>query len=177
MRLQGTYEEAVVTILASVHFNSIANLRPELEPGTAILTRSAVTASVTAKIWQHWNVKGEGIAKAPCHQDIWEGVGIEATRRWLVSFTLRPLYPSGMSRRHPLDRRVGGAQRKFPAPAGNKLSAVQPVAYYRAAITTWKTTKLIWLQFLWPDGRAWALQTRGLFSANKTTQHRYETGR
>jgi hypothetical protein len=30
--------------------------------------------------------------------------------RWLVSFTLLPLYPRGKSPRHPLDRRLGGRQ-------------------------------------------------------------------
>jgi hypothetical protein len=30
--------------------------------------------------------------------------------RWVVSFTLRPLYPQGKSPRYPLDKRLGGPQ-------------------------------------------------------------------
>jgi len=31
--------------------------------------------------------------------------------RWVVSFTLRPLYPKGRNSWYSLDRRLGGAQR------------------------------------------------------------------
>jgi hypothetical protein len=57
----------------------------------------------------------------------------------VVSFTLRPLYPQGKSRRYPLDRRLGGPQsrsgrrgeEKILDPTGTRNSdplVVQPVA-------------------------------------------------
>jgi hypothetical protein len=54
---------------------------------------------------------------APRHEDV-SGSGGIATRipdlgtrwRWVVSFTLRPLYPQGKSPWYPLDRRLCGSQ-------------------------------------------------------------------
>jgi hypothetical protein len=59
--------------------------------------------------------------------------------RWkcVVSFTLRPLCAWGGSPRFPLDRRLGGpesrsgryGEKKNLSPAGNRITAVQPVAH------------------------------------------------
>jgi hypothetical protein len=59
--------------------------------------------------------------------------------RWLVRFMLRPLYTRGKRPRYPLDRRIGGPQRRcgcggekeendIIAPAGNWTPVVQPAA-------------------------------------------------
>jgi hypothetical protein len=57
--------------------------------------------------------------------------------RWVVSFVLLLLYPSGSSPRYPLDRRLGGPQnrsernqrKKKLAPAGNRTPAVRRYCY------------------------------------------------
>jgi hypothetical protein len=56
--------------------------------------------------------------------------------KWVVSFTLLPLYSRGNRPRHPLDRKLGGPQSrsgrceedKNLPPAGNTTRSVQPVA-------------------------------------------------
>jgi hypothetical protein len=56
------------------------------------------------------------------------------TRRWVVSFTPRSLYPRGNSPRYPLNRKLGGPQSRSESwevekiSAGNWTSVVQPVA-------------------------------------------------
>jgi hypothetical protein len=37
-------------------------------------------------------------------------LGLGTSWRWVVNFTLRPLYPRGKSPRYPVDRRLGGPQ-------------------------------------------------------------------
>jgi hypothetical protein len=57
--------------------------------------------------------------------------------RWLVSFTLRPLYPQGKSPWYPWDRRLGGLQsrsgrggeKKIPLPHRDSNPIIQPVAH------------------------------------------------
>jgi hypothetical protein len=59
--------------------------------------------------------------------------------RWVVNFTLRPLYPRGKSPRYPLDRKLGGPQSRSGRFGEEKIldptwtgtptpSVVQPVA-------------------------------------------------
>jgi hypothetical protein len=56
--------------------------------------------------------------------------------RWVVSFTLRPLYSQGNSPRYPLYERLDGAlsssgcygKKKTLVPAGNRTPTVQPLA-------------------------------------------------
>jgi hypothetical protein len=53
--------------------------------------------------------------------------------RWLVSFTPLPLYPRKMSTRHPLDRRLGGAQSRYgrildPTESGTPTPVTIPTA-------------------------------------------------
>jgi hypothetical protein len=44
----------------------------------------------------------------------------------VVSFTLRPLYPQGKSPWYPLDRRLGGPQRRLSIPeSGSKNSVTE----------------------------------------------------
>jgi hypothetical protein len=71
---------------------------------------------------------------------------LDARRRWMVSYTLGPLYSQGKNLSYSLDRRVGGLQsrserggeEKFQAPVGIRIP-VHPArspALYRWAIPT-----------------------------------------
>jgi hypothetical protein len=67
--------------------------------------------------------------------------------RWVVSFTLRPLYLKRKRPWYPLDGRLGGTQsrsgwrrEKFPAPAGNRTPdhpARSPALYHWATPAKW----------------------------------------
>jgi hypothetical protein len=62
--------------------------------------------------WLRYMWKGKIFPKdiwgSECIDQYFLDLGI--SRRWVVSFTLRPLYPRGESPRYPLDRRPGGRQ-------------------------------------------------------------------
>jgi hypothetical protein len=47
------------------------------------------------------------------------------TRRWVVSFTPRPLYSKGKNPRYPLDRRLGGPQSR--SGCGGVVKNFQPL--------------------------------------------------
>jgi hypothetical protein len=47
-------------------------------------------------------------------------------RRWAVSFTFRPFYPRGTSPRYPLNRKLGGLQRRLSAVEKRKNSQPPP---------------------------------------------------
>jgi hypothetical protein len=77
---------------------------------------------------------------APRHEGVlreWKYGATYSWWRWVVSFTLRPLYPQGKSPWYPLDRKLGGYQsrsghggeEKYSQPLpGLEPSIVQPVA-------------------------------------------------
>jgi hypothetical protein len=58
-------------------------------------------------------------------------------RRWVVSFTIRPLYSRGKSRRYALDRRLGGSQSQSGRGEEEKNSqpppGIEPPNPYRPA--------------------------------------------
>jgi hypothetical protein len=70
---------------------------------------------------------------APCHEgalgnrDIAPRILELGTRwRWVVSFKRRPLYPQEKSRRHPLDRSLGGPQSRSGSGCTEKNSQPLP---------------------------------------------------
>jgi hypothetical protein len=80
--------------------------------------------------------------------------------RWVASFTPQPLYPQGKSPWYPLDRRLGGSQRRSgrgveeensePLP-GLEPPIIQPISSFRlgAWATGVRTREII------PGGRHW----------------------
>jgi hypothetical protein len=70
----------------------------------------------------------------------------------VISFTPRPLHPSGKNPRYPLDRKLGGTQSRFdgrcgeekiPTSAGNRTLAV-----HRAALPN-ELSRLLSLNYFW----------------------------
>jgi hypothetical protein len=57
---------------------------------------------------------------APCILDL------GTRRKWVVSFTPRPLYPQGKSPWYPLDRELGGPQSQFGHGGEEKNSQPHP---------------------------------------------------
>jgi hypothetical protein len=77
------------------------------------------------------------------HKDVWGSgcvdplfLDLGTIWRWVVSFTVLPLYPGGKSPRYPLDRRLGGphsrsgrfGEEKILDPTGTRSSSPLPVA-------------------------------------------------
>jgi hypothetical protein len=76
--------------------------------------------------WTNWALRHEGVWEIGCIDP--RLIDIGTCWRWVVSFTLRPLYPRGKSPRYALDRRLGGLQNlsglhgedKILAPTGTR---------------------------------------------------------
>jgi len=86
--------------------------------------------------WYNWAPRHEGVLGSGSIAPWIFNFG--TSWRWVISFTLRPLYVRDESPRYPLDRRLCGLQRRsgrgneeklpFPVPPGNRTLAVHPVA-------------------------------------------------
>jgi hypothetical protein len=92
------------------------------------------------------------------HEDVWVTGGRDPRIldtgncwRWVVSFTLRPFYSQGNSRRFPLLRNLDGPQNRYGrrgetnlASTGTRTPALPPFILYPVAIPTELFRLLIW---------------------------------